>query len=60
VAGKGVMANPIGTTRRRDGASDVTDAGHPLYCHAPDRATNRFAQLALGSVERSELLPLTC
>ena len=48
VAGKGVMAKLIGTTKRRDGASEVTYAGHPLYYYAPDRARGQITGQALN------------
>jgi predicted lipoprotein with Yx(FWY)xxD motif len=48
VAGKGVMAHLIGTTKRRDGASEVTYAGHPLYYYAPDRARGQITGQALN------------
>jgi predicted lipoprotein with Yx(FWY)xxD motif len=48
VAGKGVMAKLIGTTKRRDGASEVTYAGHPLYYYAPDRVRGQITGQALN------------
>jgi predicted lipoprotein with Yx(FWY)xxD motif len=36
VAGQNVMPTLIGTTKRRDGSSEVTYAGHPLYYYAQD------------------------
>src|SRR3954469_7557653 len=35
-AGPGVKAGLIGTTKRTDGTTEVTYAGHPLYYYAPD------------------------
>jgi predicted lipoprotein with Yx(FWY)xxD motif len=37
VAGRGVKAGKIGTTRRRDGKLQATYAGHPLYFYEGDR-----------------------
>ena len=34
VAGKGVAAGMLGVTRRTDGSTQVTYAGHPLYFYA--------------------------
>jgi predicted lipoprotein with Yx(FWY)xxD motif len=34
VAGPGVSSTLIGTTKRKDGSSEVTYAGHPLYYYA--------------------------
>jgi predicted lipoprotein with Yx(FWY)xxD motif len=35
-AGPGVMASKLGTTKRSDGATEVTYNGHPLYTYAGD------------------------
>jgi predicted lipoprotein with Yx(FWY)xxD motif len=48
VAGKGVLPKLIGTTKRRDGSSEVTYAGHPLYYYAPDRARGQITGQALN------------
>lgn len=36
VAGTGVRAARLGTTRRSDGGTEITYAGHPLYTYAGD------------------------
>jgi predicted lipoprotein with Yx(FWY)xxD motif len=37
IAGRGIPARRLGTTRRRRGARQVTYAGHPLYRYVGDR-----------------------
>jgi predicted lipoprotein with Yx(FWY)xxD motif len=37
VAGRGLRASLLGTTRRKDGKLEVTYAGHPLYYFVSDR-----------------------
>ena len=48
VAGQDVIPTLIGTTKRRDGSSEVTYAGHPLYYYAPDRARGQITGQALN------------
>jgi len=35
-AGKGAVASKLGTTKRKDGVTQVTYAGHPLYTYTAD------------------------
>lgn len=37
IAGRGVRASLLGTTKRRDGTLEVTYSGHPLYYYVTDR-----------------------
>jgi predicted lipoprotein with Yx(FWY)xxD motif len=48
VAGTGVSAALIGTTKRKDGSSEVTYAGHPLYYYAPDQKRGQITGQALN------------
>jgi predicted lipoprotein with Yx(FWY)xxD motif len=48
VAGAGVSAALIGTTKRKDGSSEVTYAGHPLYYYAPDQKRGQITGQALN------------
>jgi predicted lipoprotein with Yx(FWY)xxD motif len=38
IAGPGLAASKLGTTKRSDGATEVTYNGHPLYTYAGDSA----------------------
>jgi len=40
-AGPGLAASKLGTTKRSDGATEVTYNGHPLYTYAGDSAPGR-------------------
>ena len=48
VAGPGVSATLIGTAKRKDGSSEVTYAGHPLYYYAPDQKRGQITGQALN------------
>jgi len=47
VAGPGVNQALVGTAKRRDGSTEVTYAGHPLYYYAPDRKRGQITGQAL-------------
>lgn len=47
-AGKATGANLIGTTKRKDGTTQVTYGGHPLYYYAPDRTRGQISGQALN------------
>jgi predicted lipoprotein with Yx(FWY)xxD motif len=42
-----VTASLIGTTKRKDGSTEVTYAGHPLYYFAPDKKRGEISGQAL-------------
>jgi predicted lipoprotein with Yx(FWY)xxD motif len=46
-AGPGAKTALIGTAKRRDGTTEVTYAGHPLYYYAPDRSRGQITGQAL-------------
>jgi len=48
VAGAGVKAALLGTTKRSDGTLEVTYAGHPLYYYAGDTASGQTTGQALS------------
>ena len=48
VAGTGVSEALIGTTKRKDGSTEVTYAGHPLYYYAPDQKPGQITGQALN------------
>jgi predicted lipoprotein with Yx(FWY)xxD motif len=47
-AGAGASASLLGTTKRRDGSTEVTYAGHPLYYYAPDQKRGQITGQALN------------
>jgi predicted lipoprotein with Yx(FWY)xxD motif len=49
VAGQGVRANLVGTTRRTDGTTQVTYAGRPLYYFFGDHVPGSSVGQASGS-----------
>jgi predicted lipoprotein with Yx(FWY)xxD motif len=48
VAGSGVKASLLGTTKRSDGTLEVTYAGHPLYYYAGDTGAGQTTGQALS------------
>jgi predicted lipoprotein with Yx(FWY)xxD motif len=47
-AGSGVTASLLGTTKRSDGTTEVTYAGHPLYYYAGDTGAGQTTGQALS------------
>ena len=47
-AGAGVSTALLGTTKRTDGTTEVTYAGHPLYYYAPDTKAGDFTGQAIS------------
>jgi predicted lipoprotein with Yx(FWY)xxD motif len=47
-AGSGVKASLLGTTKRSDGSTEVTYAGHPLYYYAGDTGAGQTTGQALS------------
>ncbi len=47
-AGSSVMASALGTTHRKDGATEVTYHGHPLYLYAGDSQPGQTTGQALN------------
>jgi len=45
--GVGASKTLLGTTKRRDGTTEVTYGGHPLYYYAPDRTRGQITGQAL-------------
>jgi predicted lipoprotein with Yx(FWY)xxD motif len=43
VAGPGVKASLLATTKRKDGKLEVTYGGHPLYYYVADRKAGQFS-----------------
>jgi predicted lipoprotein with Yx(FWY)xxD motif len=48
MAGRGVSSALIGTSKRHDGSTEVTYAGHPLYYYAPDQKQGQITGQALN------------
>jgi len=46
LAGSGIESKLLGTTKRRDGALQVTYAGHPLYYYSADKIGKVMCQHA--------------